>query len=1501
MRNRRNHSMKYRWLAFGLCLVLCMENGCLQVFAYHNNDHSAEAAEHADDQSVSGGTNAVDNADSLSDNTDDSTSGNVADSVPDNAADAVSDNAADSVSDNAADSVSDNDTDSVSDNDTDSVSDNDADSTSKDSLEEERLALVKAAEEAFAELLAEKGLMALLYHTDSYGARREADADSEVLATLQIGQTLYIKGIKITEDDVWYLAQYWLDGAEGTGYVQSYYLAYADEEWIAWEKQYLNPILRSDSDYGRSAYGITTYSVLTAAVDTSDIDAFPGSYRGELISLKSAHPNWIFVPMNTGLDFDTSVSREMGDKSLIQKTAGNSEKGWVGEACPSESGWYYATRPAVAYHMDPRNFLSETYIFQFEQLTFNASYHTESAVQTFLDGTFMKGKLADDSAGRTYAQAFYEIGKDRKLSPIHLASRVYQEQGQGTSGLISGTYPGYEGYYNFFNVGVNGSSTTEKIIKGLTYAKEKGWNTRYKSLEGGAATIGNNYILKYQDTIYLEKFNVDKNSPYGVYNHQYMQNIQAPASESSSTRKMYASAGSLNSAFVFKIPVYSDMPDEKNYFVLEIDKSEIALRRPDTVVTDTSGLNDAEKAENIATASVQVSFDPVDTTADKSIVWSSSNNKIAMVTADPEDSSKALVTAVDKGEATITAKASKADNQTVTCKVRVSAPIYRIEVTNPNTEDALKQTVLLMGQNVNLTAEYWPKDTTSDTQVTWSTSNPQVATVKNGRVEAVGKGTAVITAKVAGCEQGYRDQHEIVVEACSVIFMSRDGKTILKEQDVSYGSSLSKEDFPEEEEVENSVFVGWYTGQNGTGSKFDETAVIYRQHTTLYPWYEEKGKGFYVLPVGDQIYTGAAVKPEIQVYDSVASEQSGMEPIKLVLNKDYTVSYKNNKNANSAGSAAPTVTVKGKGNYSGTEYVYFNIVPKALTDADITANDITVAYSGKTIKSVPTVYRNGKKLKKNIDYTVTYPLAGTGAYLTAGVYPIVITGIGGYSGTITIHENITNDVLMSKVTIAKIPNQTYSNDRVNKGEGIGITPETLKVTYKNRILTESTDGGFSGDYTVSYQNNMAIGTATATITAVEGSGFAGSKSITYKIVGTSIAKAVVEGLTDKEYTGSMEDVLQDVGSYRLTLNGLVLSESRDGGMTGDYEVSYAKTDKVGTASVIFKGINEYSGQLKKSYKITSYDISSDGNMPNRAITMQYYTQDAPERLQPVTTLSGITTPYVKGGSKPVVILYYKENQLEPGKDYTIKYANNKAVTTEGMTEDKMPKITVTGKGNFKGSITGFYTITDGQMEKENKLTMTAKDVVYKNKKNAYKSSVVLKDCNGSKLASGIDYDKDIVYTYEKDAEFTGADGEVIRRSAGDVVGDNDIPPIGTIICVTAHGTGYYAGDGSAEISTTYRITEADISKAKVTVQAKVYRNGNEITLTEADLNVTVSDRPGPLVYGVDYIIDGRTYTNNTNKGKASVIIRGLGDYGGEKKITFKIGAKPLTWWRNLFN
>ena len=145
-----------------------------------------------------------------------------------------------------------------------------------------------------------------------------------------------------------------------------------------------------------------------------------------------------------------------------------------------------------------------------------------------------------------------------------------QEQGvRGDSALISGAY----GAYNYFNVKASGATDTEILANGIAYAQSQGWVTRYASILGGAQVVGGNYISKGQDSLYLQKFDVDA-SYYGLYSHQYMQNIQAPRSEATTTKKMYANAGSLNSAFVFKIPVYNNMPDDTYYPALKAGSNE---------------------------------------------------------------------------------------------------------------------------------------------------------------------------------------------------------------------------------------------------------------------------------------------------------------------------------------------------------------------------------------------------------------------------------------------------------------------------------------------------------------------------------------------------------------------------------------------------------------------------------------------------------------------------------------------------------------------------------------------------------------------------------------------------------------------------------------------------------------------------------------------------------------------------------------------------------------
>ncbi len=413
---------------------------------------------------------------------------------------------------------------------------------------------LREAQEGLQEIADPNVIMALVYLCDTYPVRKTSGDDGEVCVDVPSGTTVQITGVDVDSDwNVWYQVSLGQNDRVYSGYIDRNYLAYSDELFLDWENNYF-PKIALFSMPGSSVY--------------PDVEQFPESYQASLIKLKQAHPNWFFVKQDTGLNWQTVVDNEnYKDRNLISSSMGDAYKnGEYG------SGWWYASEAAVEYFLDPRNFLDESRIFQFEQLTYNSSYHTKSAVDTILASTFMKGEIPAE--GNTYSSAFFEIGVSLRVSPFHLACRVYQEQGKGTSDLISGTYNGYEGYYNYFNVGATGR-TTEAIVKsGLAKAVEKGWDSRYKSLKGGAALVSNDYILQGQDTLYLQKFDVD-GSYKGLYWHQYMQNIMAPYTESVMVKRAYTETGSLDNPFVFKIPVYNNMPKE-------------ACPKPGTSVTPTA-------------------------------------------------------------------------------------------------------------------------------------------------------------------------------------------------------------------------------------------------------------------------------------------------------------------------------------------------------------------------------------------------------------------------------------------------------------------------------------------------------------------------------------------------------------------------------------------------------------------------------------------------------------------------------------------------------------------------------------------------------------------------------------------------------------------------------------------------------------------------------------------------------------------------------------------------
>ena len=317
------------------------------------------------------------------------------------------------------------------------------------------------------------------------------------------------------------------------------------------------------------------------------IDNFPESYRPYLEELQKNHPNWTFTALYTNLDWDYVIKNEnIFGKNLVPKSYNDRWKNTnPGEYnVEVDSGWVDCSKQSLLYTMDPRNFLNEVRIFQFEELSFNSSSNSVDGIEKILYGTEFYNQIVSylTSSGSTvtmnkkYSDLIYSAGIQSKVSSYHLASRIKQEVGPFLShNSISGKVSGYEGLYNFYNIGATSSSEPMgAIINGLKYARDGNgaseatknkylipWNTKERAITGGGIFIGSSYINIGQNTIYLQKFHVYDTNNSELFWHQYMTNVLAPYSESNIIYKVYANSNLLDLDMNFIIPVYNNMPE----------------------------------------------------------------------------------------------------------------------------------------------------------------------------------------------------------------------------------------------------------------------------------------------------------------------------------------------------------------------------------------------------------------------------------------------------------------------------------------------------------------------------------------------------------------------------------------------------------------------------------------------------------------------------------------------------------------------------------------------------------------------------------------------------------------------------------------------------------------------------------------------------------------------------------------------------------------------------
>lgn len=188
-----------------------------------------------------------------------------------------------------------------------------------------------------------------------------------------------------------------------------------------------------------SSVAVGTVVQAATVEDNLRAQGFSESYIEDLAALQKAHPNWRFVAFKTGLDFEDAVKGELAGTPT--------------------------TETNLRAYLDPRNWLNEKYIFQFESIKKSDSVQSVSSVNAILKKTWMANSKINyfDTQGisktvtevNTYADAMIKASNDTNMSANYIAAKIRQENGGATysATAVCGTRPPFQGIFNYFNIG----------------------------------------------------------------------------------------------------------------------------------------------------------------------------------------------------------------------------------------------------------------------------------------------------------------------------------------------------------------------------------------------------------------------------------------------------------------------------------------------------------------------------------------------------------------------------------------------------------------------------------------------------------------------------------------------------------------------------------------------------------------------------------------------------------------------------------------------------------------------------------------------------------------------------------------------------------------------------------------------------------------------------------------------------------------------------------------
>ena len=452
-------------------------------------------------------------------------------------------------------------------------------------------------------------------------------------------------------------------------------------------------------------------------------------------------------------------------------------------------------------------------------------------------------------------------------------------------------------------------------------------------------------------------------------------------------------------------------------------------------------------------------------------------------------------------------------------------------------------------------------------------------------------------------------------------------------------------------------------------------------------------------------YNGALQKPGVKFGD-----------ITLTEGKDYSIKITSTDDSGDGTSAGinagkATITLNGKGNYSGTTTANYTIGKVPMKKVTLSGTQFT--YNGALQK--PGVKFGDITLTEGKDYSIEITSTddsgdGTSAGINAGKVTITFNSKGNYSGTTTANYTIA-PASITGVTV-KLNPASFTFD------GNSHIP-AVTASFGNTDLTEDVD--YSAQITSADGSGTSAGTNAGTVTiTLNGKGnYSGTTTTNYTIGKVSMSNVTISD-TPLTYSGAEQ-------TPEVTFNGTTLKKDKD------YSIEITSTDdsgdgtsagtNAGTVSITLTGKGNYSGTTTANYTI--------GKVPMNNVTIS-------------------DTPLTYSGAEQTPEVTYNGNTLKKDKDYSVKITStdDSGDGTSAGTNAGTVSITVTGKGNYTGTKTAAYTIS--------KVPLTITNATVSNK--AYDGTVAA--TVGSVTLSGFINNETLTFNQDYTVSGTFSDAQI---------------------------------------------------------------------------------------------------------------------------------------------